>query len=86
MRISILISYVQMSKLTLSIDPRVVTRAKQFAKRQGTSVSSMVETYLAVVTKPPAPRKPTPLTQSLLGSLKSGDIEDYKKHLVAKYL
>ena len=77
-----------MSKLTLSIDPRVVTRAKQFAKRQGTSVSSMVEIYLAVVTKPPSRpvKSPTPLLDSLRGSLKGGDIEDYTKHLVAKYL
>jgi hypothetical protein len=32
-----------MSKLTLSVDSRVVIRAKRYAKQQGVSVSKMVE-------------------------------------------
>lgn len=40
------------TKLTLSIDPDVIARAKEEAQRRGTSVSDMVETYLAVVSKP----------------------------------
>ena len=36
-----------MSKLTLSVDSRVVSRAKVYAKRQGLSISKMVEIYLA---------------------------------------
>jgi len=38
-----------MSKLTLSIDPVVISRAKRYAKQHGTSVSQMVEAYLASV-------------------------------------
>lgn len=36
-----------MAKLTLSVDEAVVERAKGFAARQGTSVSRLVEPYLA---------------------------------------
>ena len=43
-----------MAKLTLSVDSRVVSRAKQYAKRRGVSVSEMVETYLAAVAEPPS--------------------------------
>ena len=38
-----------MSKLTLSVDDGVVSRAKRFAKQNGVSVSEMVETYLAAI-------------------------------------
>ena len=42
-----------MAKLTLSVDERVVSRAKQYAKRRGVSVSEMVEAYLSAVAQPP---------------------------------
>ena len=45
------------TKLTLSVDPAVVSRAKRFAKRQGVSVSSLVEAYLASVSDTEAYRK-----------------------------
>ncbi len=63
------------TKLTLSIDPEVIARAKEEAQRRGTSVSDMVETYLAVVsnlggseiqTEP----KPTPKVDALIGIVK----------------
>jgi hypothetical protein len=38
-----------MSKLTLSVDERVVLRAKRYAKRRGVSVSAIVEAYLASI-------------------------------------
>ena len=37
-----------MAKLTLSVDEAVVERAKEIARRRGTSVSALVERYLAV--------------------------------------
>jgi len=47
----------------------------------------MVEAYLAAVSEPPpSAKKPTPVLDSLRGSLKGVDPEDYKKHLVKKYL
>jgi hypothetical protein len=75
-----------MSKLTLSVDTRVVSRAKEYAKRQGLSVSKMVEAYLAAVVDPPSPSEgSTPILQSVRGILKNADIGEYRKHLAAKY-
>jgi Family of unknown function (DUF6364) len=74
-----------MSKLTLSVDERVVSRAKRHAKRHGVSVSKMVENYLASVAEPNTALKETPILRSLRGVLKHTGLRDYKKHLTAKY-
>jgi len=75
------------TKLTLSVTPSVVSRAKRYAKQQGISVSQMVEVYLSSVTKPVEPGQDHPLVlRSLLGSLKRADPKDHRTHLVKKYL
>ncbi len=75
-----------MSKLTLSVEKSVVSRAKRYAKQQGVSVSEMVEGYLAAVVAPRHPGPPDPpILRSLRGSLKKADVEDYRRHLAAKY-
>lgn len=75
-----------MAKLTLSVDDRVISRAKQYAKRRGVSVSEMVETYLATVVEPPSSATgATPILHSLRAVLKNADIDQYRKHLAAKY-
>ena len=75
-----------MSKLTLSVDSRVVSRAKSYAKQRGVSVSEMVEAYLAAVVAPPASAAPdAPILRSVRGALQKADIEGYKKHLATKY-
>jgi hypothetical protein len=76
-----------MAKLTLSVDNRVVSRAKQYAKRRGVSISQMVEAYLAEVVEPPSPAATgsAPILRSVRGVLKSADIGEYRKHLAAKY-
>jgi hypothetical protein len=74
------------AKLTLSVDNRVVSRAKQYAKRRGVSVSEMVEAYLAAVAEPAnSATGDAPILRSVRGVLKDADIEDYRKHLAAKY-
>ena len=75
-----------MSKLTLSVDDAVVSRAKRYAKKQGVSISKMVEAYLAAVAGPAA-RVPadTPILRSVRGVLKNADVKDYKRHLATKY-
>jgi hypothetical protein len=74
------------AKLTLSVDDRVVSRAKQYAKRRGVSVSEMVEAYLAAVAEPPASAtRPASILRSVRGVLKSADIGQYRKHLAEKY-
>jgi hypothetical protein len=75
-----------MAKLTLSVDDRVVLHAKQYAKSRGLSVSEMVETYLAAVAQPPAPRDvAAPILRSVRGVLKKANVNEYRKYLAAKY-
>jgi Family of unknown function (DUF6364) len=75
-----------MAKLTLSVDSRVVLRAKQYAKRRGVSVSRMVEAYLTAVAEPPSPATgAAPILRSVRGVLKHANIDEYRKHLAAKY-
>ena len=75
-----------MAKLTLSVDDRVVSRAKQYAKQRGVSVSEMVEAYLGAVAEPRSPATgDAPILRSVRGVLKNADIDAYRKHLAAKY-
>ena len=75
-----------MSKLTLSVDDRVVSRAKRYASQRGVSVSEMVETYLASVVEPVSPAaQDAPILRSVRGALKKADLAGYRKHLAAKY-
>jgi antitoxin component of RelBE/YafQ-DinJ toxin-antitoxin module len=75
-----------MAKLTLSVDDGVVSRAKQYAKLQGVSVSEMVESYLAAVAKPASPSQPdAPVLRSIRGILKHADVDNYRKYLAHKY-
>ena len=75
-----------MAKLTLSVDDRVVHRAKRYAKLRGVSVSHMVETYLSSVAEPVStPSGATPVLSSVRGVLKNADASEYRKHLASKY-
>jgi hypothetical protein len=75
-----------MGKLTLSVDDRVVARAKLYAKQRGVSVSEIVESYLAMVGEPPpATAGGAPILRSIRGALRNVDLDDYRKHLAAKY-
>ncbi|MGO9232034.1 MAG: DUF6364 family protein [Bryobacteraceae bacterium] len=74
-----------MAKLTLSVDSRVVSRAKQCAKLRGVSVSEMVETYLAAVAAPSSHNTDAPILRSVRGVLRGTDSNAYRKHLAAKY-
>jgi len=75
-----------MAKLTLSVDQRVVWRAKQYAKRKGVSVSEMVEAYLSAVAAPASPAAGgAPVLRSVRGILRGADPDAYRKHLAAKY-
>ncbi len=75
-----------MAKLTLSVDERVISRAKQYAGLRGVSISEMVEAYLASVSKPASPvAHDAPILRSLRGILKKADMKDYRKYLEDKY-
>lgn len=78
-----------MSKLTLSVDAKVVERAKRYAEKQGTSVSQLVERYLDALARPPriADEDLPPITRRLRGLLKGVrfDREEYIDYLERKY-
>jgi hypothetical protein len=75
-----------MAKLTLSVDERVVTRAKRYAEARGTSVSELVETMLDLVARPANPQPGSaPVLDRLRGSLKKGSMDDYRRYLRGKY-
>jgi hypothetical protein len=73
------------TKLTLSLDPAVITRAKRYAKQRGVSVSAIVETYLAAVSQPACAAKTPQVRARLQGILKGADPPDYRRHLERKY-
>ncbi len=78
-----------MDKLTLSVDASVVKRAKAFAARRGTSVSSLVERYLDLVSRGPAAGDApvTPLLARLRAELDGlrPDEGAYRRYLARKY-
>lgn len=78
-----------MTKLTLSVDEKVVERAKRYASRRGTSVSRLVETYLDALARPADMRDQDlpPVTRRLRGILKGAKHrrEDYIDYLERKY-
>lgn len=75
-----------MAKVTLSVDPRVVARAKRYARARGTSVSRLVETMLDLVSAPSVERgEAPPVLTRLRGSMKRGAVDDHRRYLGRKY-
>ena len=74
-----------MHKLTLSVDEKVVGRAKRYAAQHGTSVSRMVERYLdLVVASGPAAEEDPPVLRMLRGAAKGVFHEEYGRYLQRK--
>ena len=76
-----------MVKLTLSVNPEVIAKARSYAAQHRVSVSRMVETYLVAVTaRGPVPTaQSTPVLSALTGVIRQGDVADYREHLKKKY-
>jgi hypothetical protein len=78
------------TKLTLSIERRVIRRAKSYVRKEKTSLSKVVESYLNELTRPQEkPRHISPLVKSLSGAAKlppNFDLKkEYTKYLKRKY-
>jgi len=72
------------TKLTLTIDGRVIDAAKQYAREQGRSLSALVENYLKSVsnqTTSKAPPEISPKVRELMGAVSLPDDFDYKTAL-----
>ena len=74
-----------MPKLTLSVDEKVVRRAKRYAAAQGTSVSKLVEGYLDLLARPFAMSDAPPVLRMLRGAARRTPADSYRKHLGRKY-
>ncbi len=77
------------TKLTLRLDQDVIRRAKEYSREVGKPVSRIVEDYFRAVTSPRAVEEDLPpLVKSLRGCIAGSDVdeEDYRKHLVEKFL
>lgn len=70
------------TKLTLTLNQQVIESAKAYAKRNGKSVSSIVESYLRSLEQTEEKKQAlSPEVKRLLGSVKLSKDFDYKKEL-----
>ena len=76
-----IITRVMITKLTLTLNQQVIESAKAYAKRNGKSLSSIVESYLRSLEQMEEKRTVSPEVKRLLGSVKLRKDLDYKKEL-----
>ena len=71
------------TKLTLTIEQKIIERAKNYAKAKNRSLSDLIENYLKSLTKDDEKesQKLNPVVKSLKGSFKMPKNMDYKKEL-----
>lgn len=71
------------TKLTLTLDDKVIKGAKRYARAKGRSVSELVESYFKSLTEPDkeASSEFSPSVKSLMGSFKAPANFNYKKIL-----
>ncbi len=70
------------TKLTLSVDSQVITKAKEYAKKSGRSLSDLIENYLKNITSSENDNFAiSPKVKALMGSFKAPVDFDYKTEL-----
>ncbi len=75
-----------LTKLTLTVDEDVIRRAREYTEAHRTSISRLVNSFLAGLATPERPDLP-PVVRRLMGILpESTDETDYYRHLEEKYL
>jgi len=79
------------AKLTLELEEKLIKNAKEYAKSQHKSLSQIVAEFFSIVSSKRISKKDVPLgpvTSKLVGSLKGASLneDDYKDHLIRKYL
>ena len=82
------------AKLTLDLDEKLIKSAKKYARSQHKSLSEIVAEFFSVLHPGKSERTNRrraplgPVTSKLLGSLKDAKLteDDYKDHLIRKYL
>ena len=79
------------AKLTLRLEEALIKGAKEYAKSQQKSLSQVVAEFFSVLNSRRVGKKDVtlgPVTSNLVGSLKGASLteDDYKDHLIRKYL
>lgn len=75
-----------MSKLTLNVDERAVENGESYARRQGRTLSSIVESYLNSLEPAEGAEPLPPSVLSLMGIGRGpADESDYRRHLSEKH-
>jgi hypothetical protein len=79
------------AKLTLKLEEELIKGAKEYAKSQQKSLSQIVSEFFSVLNSRRVREKHVsigPVTSKLVGSLKGTSLteDDYKDHLIRKYL
>ncbi len=72
------------TKLTLSLDKNVITRAKMYARHKNKSLSQIIEDYLKTIPVDEVETnfiKEIPVTRSLAGILKGKEEFDFKNEI-----
>jgi hypothetical protein len=70
------------TKLTLTVEKEVIEMAKIYARKNGRSLSDLIENYLkALVQKQELENELSPMTKKLLGSVKAPKNFNYKKEI-----
>ena len=74
------------TKLTLSINEQTINKAKEWAKRNHTSLSGLVENYFeSLISKNNSPHPLSKKTSTLSGMFKKHDEDLSYKELITKY-
>jgi hypothetical protein len=79
------------AKLTLNLEEELIKGAKKYAKSRQRSLSQIVAEFSSVLNSRRVRKKDIslgPVTSKLVGSLKGASLteDDYKDHLIRKYL
>ncbi len=70
------------TKLTLSIEDKVIKTAKEYAQRNGKSLSGLVENYLKCISKDETEEQPIhPKVKKLMGVISLDDKFNYREEL-----
>lgn len=73
-----------LKKLTLSVDERVIEKARRYSDERRTSISRLVTHFLARL--PDRENRISPAVQRLMGILPADvDTADFRRHLDDKY-
>jgi hypothetical protein len=74
------------TKLTLSMEDKVIAAAKKYAKKHNISLSMLVKNYFSSLTKKEKTEDILPVLKTLSGILPADtNADDYKDYLAKKY-